>query len=199
MSVITIHGNSFETVYDNAENISTPVLCPDSKPTINNINLSGLKTVISQNPNNLWGEESLADFQDLLANEPSDKIFVTVGEIILSPHNNPDVYYLFKQQKNKNGKTYLFIEKLKMKKRARKSTPVKKPKTTKKSVQETLVKPSVQQTKQTPIKKESKKKVEDDSPINAECFFMMRMAEALMDYVKLTYPNDLKKYKKQNH
>lgn len=195
MSVITIHGNSFETVYDNEENISAPVLCPDSKPTINNINLSGLKTVISQNPNNLWGDESLTDFRDLLATEPSDKIFVTVGEIILSPHNNPDVYYLFKQQKNKNGKTYLFVEKLKMKKRARKSTPVKKPKV-KKSVQETLTKAPVREEK-TPVKKVKKVKQEDDSPINAECFFMMRMAEALMDYVKLTYPNDLKKYKNQ--
>lgn len=203
MSVITIHGMQFETVYDNSENISAPVVCTAEKPTVNNINLSGLNTIVEQNPNNLWGEESLSDFRDLLENEPSDKIFVTVGEIILSPRNNPEAFYLFKQQAGKNGKTYLFIEKLMRtkgkSKRVKKSQPTKKTHSKKTSEKPPeIIKPVKEEKAKSSPKPKAKKetKNEDSTQINPECFFMMRMAEALMDYVKLTYPNDLKRYKK---
>lgn len=222
MSSITIHGVNYETIYDTEQEISLPCPCINDTPTVNNINLSALQYILKNNPHNLWSEESLQDFQDFLDNEPADKIFITIGEIILSPKNNPSQYYKFNQDKNKNGKTYLTVEKLKTAgKKAKRARKAKTPKKQKDKLphppKEIAPKPQEialtnDETPKTAEKQKTlndealvipkrrtrtiKKPTEEIEIIDPECFFLMKMAEAMEEYCRLTFPSDLKKYKR---
>lgn len=207
MSSITVHGVDYETVYDTENAISLPTLCPDGSPTVNNINLSALKSIVATNPNGLWSDESLNDFRDFLENPPADKVFVTIGEIILSPQNNPEQYYKFNQEKSKDGKkVYLFVEKLETsKKKKKRMRKVKTEPVVKKITKEKVVEKPVKEKQQpliadAPVKPRKKKenviKEENIEVISAECFFLMKMAEAMEEYCKITFPSDLKKYRK---
>lgn len=105
---ITVKSNVYEEIFDNEAGITLPVLCPNSKPKVNNINLSGIKNILNET-NNLWSEESKTDLADLLVNEPANKEFVGLGEIILSPSINPEHYYHIQQREGKEGKVYITI------------------------------------------------------------------------------------------
>lgn len=200
-----IRGFDYEVVYDNDRKISVPVSCTEKNAKIiNNINVSGLQKLIDSN-DGLWSEESKNDFRDLLEYEPSDKINYAMGEIILAPNGKPDSYYKLNQT-TKGDKIYLFVEKL-----ARIGGKTEKKKRAKKSKNDVEVKES-KETKQTKISEEveseiveqpvkqkrAQKKETAEVNISLECFLMLRIAEALNDYARIVFPDEVKEYKRVN-
>ena len=191
-----IRGFDYEVVYDNDRKISVPVSCTEKNAKIiNNINVSGLQKLIDSN-DGLWSEESKNDFRDLLEYEPSDKINYAMGEIILAPNGKPDSYYKLNQT-TKGDKIYLFVEKLariggktEKKKRVRKSKETKQTKISE-EVESEIVEQPVKQ-------KRVQKKETAEVNISLECFLMLRIAEALNDYARIVFPDEVKEYKRVN-
>lgn len=191
-----IRGFDYEVVYDNDRKISVPVSCTEKNAKIiNNINVSGLQKLIDSN-DGLWSEESKNDFRDLLEYEPSDKINYAMGEIILAPNGKPDSYYKLNQT-TKGDKVYLFVEKLariggkpEKKKRVRKSKETKQTKISEEVESEVVEQPVKQ--------KRAQKKETIEANISLECFLMLRIAEALNDYARIVFPEEVKEYKKVN-
>lgn len=200
-----IRGFDYEVVYDNDRRITVPALCTEKNAKIiNNINISGLQKLIDSN-DGLWSEESKNDFRDLLEYEPSDKINYAMGEIILAPYGKPDSYYKINQTAT-GDKVYLFVEKLariggktEKKKRVKKSkndVEVKETKETKQTKISEGVEPEIVEQ---PIKqKRAQKKETVEVNISLECFLMLRIAEALNDYARIVFPDEVKEYKRVN-
>lgn len=94
--------------YVNDDRITLPYPTDDAR-TVNNIKLGGIKRALDDKAN-LWDDACKTDLRDIFDNEPASKIFIGIGEILLSPSMNPTAFYYFRTSTAPNGKSYISIE-----------------------------------------------------------------------------------------